>query len=137
MKARPLFAAALLIALATIPFTACKRTPPYRGPEVNKPLAMAYADHPAGSSLQTLIEDFQLNRADVRYRTDVPDNRRSAVYFMIEGNLHVDSQLAENGEWVLLSMPYLEPSDKPVDARLAKWDNAIETDTGDRPKYGK
>jgi hypothetical protein len=129
------FSALILLAMVCLAgATGCKRAVPYRGPKPEKPVAFSYADHPAGSDLQALIDDFKLDRADVRYRQGMPDHRKSAVYFMIEGNLHVESQRVENGDWVLLSTPYLEPSDKPVEERLAKWDGSIEPEGAPHPQ---
>jgi hypothetical protein len=120
-----------IVAFSIIP-AACKRSSHYRGPQVEKPVVLSYASHPPGSSLQDLIDDFNLDHAEVRYHKGLPDNRKSAVYFMEEGNLHVEAQQNENGEWILLSTPYLEPLDLPIENRLSKWDASVEPDSTPR-----
>jgi len=125
----------VFLILLSVVLPCCKRATPYRGPKIEKPLATAYSNHPAGSGLLDLIDDFKLDHAEVRYRAGLPDSRKSALYFMEEGNLHVEAMLNENGEWVLISTPYLEPSSIPAPDRLSKWDAAVESDNS--PPDGK
>ena len=122
----------LMIALS-VPQHGCRRPVPYRGPQIEKPSVQAYATHPAWSSLQALIDDFKLDRAEVRYRQGLPETRKSAVYFMEEGNLHVEAVQVENGDWLLMSAPYLEPLELPVTDRISKWDAAVEPENSPEP----
>jgi len=105
----------------------CRRQVPYSGPEIEKPVVQVYAKYPAGSDLQVLMDDFGLNNAVVRYRGGLSGGRFSAVYFLEEGNLHVEAQETENGHNRLQTTPYIEPAEGSIEERVSKWDGSTES----------
>ena len=66
-----------------------------------------------------------LGATEVRYRRDLPDDKKSAVYFFEEGDLHVDT-VKKEGAGVLSSIPFFESKPEPAAVRLKKWDGAVE-----------
>ena len=106
--------------------TGCRRHVPYSGPEIEKPAVQVLSNYPAGSDLQGLIEAYNLNAAGVRYRGHLPAGRISALYFVENGNLHVEAQQSDDGRSLLLAVPYFEPADGSAEERISKWDHALE-----------
>jgi hypothetical protein len=127
----------LLFLTGLLVVAGCKPPASYRGPEIKKPVVQTFAGHPAGSGLQALIEDFNLVGLEVRERRGLPGTRKSEIYFLDEGNLHVEAAQNESGDWLLLSVPYLEPSDTPVADRVSKWDAAVVPDQTPLPAEKK
>jgi hypothetical protein len=119
------FLNSLLLAVLIVS-AGCRKPVPYRGPEIQKPTVEVLSKYPAGSEVQPLIDDFNLSGPEVRYRSGLPAGRTSAVYFMDNGNLHVEAQVTGDGRNLLLAVPYFEPAEGTTEERMAKWDNALE-----------
>ena len=121
----------LLLFSALIVFLSagCRKPVPYRGPEIKKPLVELLSKYPAGSEVQPLIDDFNLSGPEVRYRGGLPKGRTSSVYFMDNGNLHVETMESGDGRNLLMAVPYFEPAPGTVEERMAKWDAALEPAT--------
>ena len=118
----------LLLAVCLPVGSGCRRAVSYRGPEVENPRVRTFASHPAGSDLRALLDDFELAGLEFRERSGLPENQKSMVYFLKEGNLHIEAARDADGDWLLTSVPYLEPSDIPPADRISKWDAAVELD---------
>ena len=104
----------------------CRRHVPYRGPAIEKPAVQVLSKYPAGSDLRGLLDAYNLDGAEVRYRDHQAAGRISALYFLENGNLHVEAQEAGDGRNLLLSTPYFEPAEGTITERVFKWDNALE-----------
>lgn len=125
----------LLCAVAICLSTGCRRHVPYRGPAVEKPAVQVLSKYPAGSDLRVLMDDLELENAGVRFRAGLPSGRISALYFLENGNLHVEAQEGGDGRKLLLSAPYFEPAEGTITERVSKWDNALEPPTYPGGKY--
>jgi len=55
----------------------------------------------------------------------MPDGQMSMVYFLEQGNLHIDAKKIGD-TWVIISAPMLDPSTIPAADRLAEWDRAAD-----------
>ena len=106
--------------------TGCGRRVPYRGPEIEKPAVQVFSKYPSGTDLRAVLEDFNLGDVEVRYRGHQPAGRISALYFLRNGNLHVETVEAEDGRNLLLAAPYFEPAEGTPGERVVKWDSALE-----------
>ncbi len=84
--------------------------------------------YPPGHPLGELVSDLNMGGTAVRYRSHLPENRKSAVYFFEEGNLQVEA-VKKDGVWILVAVPFLEPKEESVAARLRKWDEGSESKT--------
>lgn len=88
------------------------------------PIRVLSQYHP-GMPLAELLAEMNLAEATVRYRGGLTENRKSAVYFFEEGDLHVDA-VRNEGAWVLSSVPFFELKSEPAAARVKKWDTGAE-----------
>jgi hypothetical protein len=89
------------------------------------PVVRAYTQFSAGDTLELVQTQLGLNQAPLRYRTGMPDGVMGMVYFMDDGNLHVDAKKVGD-TWVITSTPLLEPSTLSATDRLAAWDNGSD-----------
>jgi hypothetical protein len=66
-----------------------------------------------------------LDKYEARYRGGLPADLMGIVYFLDDGNLHIDARKV--GEtWVLVATPLLDPSDVPAADRVAEWDRGAD-----------
>jgi len=105
------------------------RPPPQPLP-VPVPVIRAYTQFSPGDTLGSVWTQLGLDQVPVRYRTGMPDEVMGMVFFMDDGNLHVDAKKVGD-TWVLISTPLLEPSTLTATDRLAAWDNG--SDPQNRP----
>jgi hypothetical protein len=88
-------------------------------------MVRAYTQFSAGDTLELVRIQLGLDNYEVRYRSSMPEGQMGMVYFMDDGNLHVDAKKIGN-TWVILSVPLLEPSAAPAADRAAEWDRAAD-----------
>ncbi len=94
-------------------------------PPVPVPVVRAYTQFSPGDTLELVQIQLGLNQVPVRYRTGMPDGVMGMVYFMEDGNLHVDAKKLGD-TWVLTSTPLLQPSTLTATERLAAWDDGSD-----------
>jgi hypothetical protein len=82
-------------------------------------------EYSPGMPLAELIAAMRLDATEVRYRSGLAADRKSAVYFFQDGELHVDAQ-ERDGVWVLSAIPFYESKTEPPAERLKKWDEGAE-----------
>jgi len=111
-------AAMVLMALA-----GCRQPP--AAASAPGPVVRAYAQFSAGDTLETVQAQLGLDQYPLRYRTGMPDGVMGMIYFLEDGNLHVDARKIGD-TWVILSVPILEPSTLSATERLAEWDNGSD-----------
>ena len=117
--------------LATLPtLVACHAPPPTQNPPSPQPIVRAYTQFAPGDTVDLVRIQLGLDKYEVRYRSGLPADLMGMVYFMDDGNLHVDAR-KEGETWVLVSVPLLDPSPLPAADRGADWDRGA--DAQDRP----
>lgn len=95
-------------------------------PAPTPPVVRAYTQFSPGDTLELVQVQLGLNDHEVRYRNSMPGGQMGMVYFLDDGNLHIDAK--KIGEtWVILSVPFLEPSTIPTADRVADWDHAADS----------
>ena len=104
---------------------ACGPAAQPKGDEGTPPVVRAYTQFQAGDTLELVQIQLDLNNYEVRYRSSMPEGEMGMVYFMDDGNLHIDAKKV--GEtWVILNTPLLDPSDIPAADRVAEWDREAD-----------
>jgi hypothetical protein len=78
-----------------------------------------------GDDLQILIDDLGLSYDQARYRSR-SGGVTSMVYFLDEGNLHIEASRNEQSRYILLATPFIEPLRQPASERMKQWDAAVE-----------
>jgi hypothetical protein len=121
------FSAAAALALAS----GCGRQPAPREVPLPKggPVGVVEEFGP-GDPYETFRSRVGLGGDNVRERSGLEEGRRSLVYFLPEGNLHVDLRESGTGEWVLSATPFFVPSDASSDQRLDRWDSDRKSPAG-------
>lgn len=120
-RAIPPLLAALLAGLG-----ACRHAPPPEGAgAATPPVVLAYTQFAPGDTLDLVRIQLGLDQHEVRYRSSMPKGLMGMVYFMDNGNLHIDAKKVGN-TWVLVSVPLLEPSNAPAADRVAEWDRGAD-----------
>lgn len=116
--------AVLMMAAAVWLLGGCHKAP--EGTPAETPLRIkVYNQYSQGDTLNLVRTELGLDHYEVRYRSGMPDGELGAVYFLPDGNLHVDAQ--QVGEtWVLMSVPVLEPSAVPAEERAMEWDRGSD-----------
>ncbi len=114
------FSILTLIALA---LAGCRPQP--SPPPIPPTVVHAYTQFSPGDTLELVQIQLGLNDVPVRYRTGMPDGVMGMVYFMEDGNLHVDAKKLGD-TWVLTSTPLLDPSTLTATERLARWDDGSD-----------
>jgi len=122
MLTRP--AIALLLALAILP--ACRPTPPSASATPTPRKVLVFTQYSPGDTLKLVQIQLNLDYYQVRYRTSMPAGQMGMVYFLDDGNLHIDAKKIGD-TWVLLSTPLLDPSDTSAADRVAQWDRASDS----------
>jgi hypothetical protein len=118
----------IALCIAALAVTGCR--PAASPPPVPVPLVHAYTQFSPGDTLELVQIQLGLNQVPVRYRTGMPDGVMGMVYFMDDGNLHIDAKKLGD-TWVLASTPLLQPSTLSATERLTQWDNG--SDPQNRP----
>jgi hypothetical protein len=118
---------AALLFCVVLASAGCKRAKPPGVLEPPPSRVQFLSRYQPGNALDFLVHDMQLDRTAVRYRRDLPDGRKSAIYFFEEGDMHVDAAHNADGVWVLSSVPFIELKSEPAAARLKRWDEGAET----------
>jgi hypothetical protein len=115
----------LLAALASL--AACHPAPPPepQAPPATPPVVRAYTQFSPGDPLELVQIQLGLNNYEVRYRSSMPPGLMGVVYFLDDGNLHIDAKKVGD-TWVILSVPLLEPSSIPAADRVAEWDRGAD-----------
>jgi hypothetical protein len=114
------FAFAALFALA-----ACNPPPPPEAPAPSPPVVRAYTQFSPGDPIDLVRVQLGLDKYEARYRSGLPQDLMGIVYFLDDGNLHIDAKKV--GEtWVLVATPLLDPSDVPAADRVAEWDRGAD-----------
>lgn len=85
----------------------------------------AYNQFSPGDTLDLVRTELGLDNFEVRYRRSLPEDQMGAVYFLDDGNLHIDAKKVGD-TWVLISTPLLDPSTVPAPDRVAEWDRAVD-----------
>lgn len=118
--------------LAALFLTTCRHGSTWSSISVNgpaptpaPPVVRAYNQFSPGDPLELVQTQLGLNAYEVRYRSGMPDGQMGMVYFLDEGNLHIDAKKS-GGTWVILSVPLLDPSSVPAAERVAEWDRAAD-----------
>jgi ABC-type glycerol-3-phosphate transport system substrate-binding protein len=117
----------LLLALAAS-LTACRpvsSSVSVSTPAPTPPLVQAFTQFSPGDTLELVQIQLGLDNYEVRYRSSMPLGEMGMVYFLDDGNLHVDAKKIGD-TWVILSVPLLEPSTIPAAERAAEWDRAAD-----------
>ncbi len=123
MRVRP----AIPLMLAGLALTACHPAPPAppQVPATTPPVVRAYTQFAPGDTLELVQIQLGLNNYELRYRTSMPKGVMGMVYFLEDGNLHIDARKMGD-TWVLISVPLLEPSSLSAADRAAEWDRAAD-----------
>lgn len=111
----------LLITIAALAGCRQQASPP----PIPVPVVHAYTQFSPGDTLELVQIQLGLTQVPVRYRTGMPDGVMGMVYFMDDGNLHVDAKKLGD-TWILTSTPLLQPSTLTASERLAAWDNGSD-----------
>jgi len=116
-----------LLLAALVALAACRPAPPPAAqvPAATPPVVLAYTQFSTGDTLDLVQSQLGLDDYVVRYRSAMPEGQMGMVYFLDQGNLHVDAKKV-GGIWVILSTPLLEPSNIPAADRVAGWDRAAD-----------
>ena len=119
--------------LALIALGACRPGSPgsSQAPAASPPIVRAFTQFSPGDTLELVQLQLGLNACEVRYRSAMPADQMGMVYFLPEGNLHVDAKKIGD-TWVIVSVPLLESSTVPAADRVAEWDRAA--DPQNRPR---
>jgi len=122
----------LILSLVTVAFiqTGCRPvTISFRlytpTPAPTPPVVHAFTQFSPGDTLDLVQTQLGLDDYEVRYRSSMPEGEMGMVYFLKEGNLHVDAKKI-GSTWVILSVPLLEPSALSAGDRAAAWDRAAD-----------
>jgi hypothetical protein len=90
------------------------------------PIARVYTQFSAGDPLDAVQTQLGLNNYEVRYRSGMAGDEMGMVYFLDDGNLHIDARKV-GGAWIILSPPLLDPSDVSAADRVAEWDRGADS----------
>lgn len=118
--------AALLFAGA-----ACSRHAPRQAaaptPSPSPPAVIQiYSRYAIGNDLQFVLDELGASDQAVRYRSGLGPDEMSMVYFLVNGDLHVDAK-KENGRWVLRAVPFAElAAGRSIEQRLEAWDRGAD-----------
>jgi hypothetical protein len=123
---------AALVALATLAAqTACRPAPPEAAaPPATPPIVRAYTQFSPGDTLDLVRVQLGLDNYAVRYRSSMPEGLMGAVYFLDDGNLHIDAKKVGD-TWVIISVPLLDPSTVAAAERVAEWDRGADPQNRD------
>lgn len=80
----------------------------------------------AGQPFEVLERDLKLKSQPVRERVSSKEAVRSLVYFIKQGNLHVELDSATGR---LIVTPFVVSSEEPVEIRTARWDEGGRRDS--------
>jgi len=94
-------------------------------PVPSPPAVRAYTQFSPGDPVDLVRVQLGLDKYEVRYRSSLPADLMGMVYFLDDGNLHVDAKKVGD-TWVLVSTPLLDPSDQPAALRVAEWDRGAD-----------
>jgi len=94
-------------------------------PPVPTPVVRAYTQFSPGDTLDLVQTQLGLDNYEVRYRSSMPAGQMGMVYFLDDGNLHIDAKKVGN-TWVILNVPLLDPSNVPAADRVAEWDRGAD-----------
>ncbi|MGA3171466.1 MAG: hypothetical protein ABSE62_10675 [Chthoniobacteraceae bacterium] len=111
----------MLLALA---LAAC-RPAPSAAPSAPAPVVRAYTQFSPGDTLDLVQTQLGLDGYEVRYRSSMPVGQMGMVYFLDDGNLHIDAKKIGD-TWVILNVPLLDPSNVPAADRVAEWDRGAD-----------
>jgi hypothetical protein len=119
-----------VILVALISLAGCGRTPSPgpQAPAASPPVVRAYSQFSRGVALEVVQTELHLSEYEVRYRSPMPAGRMGMVYFLNDGNLHIDAEKIDD-TWVILDVPLLEPSNISAADRVALWDRGADTQT--------
>jgi hypothetical protein len=115
----------LLIPVAATLLAGCHSAPPPAAAADTPAKIRIYSQYSQGDTLDLVQTQLGLDTYEVRYRTGMPDGQMSMVYFLPDGNLHIDAGKI-GSTWTILSSPLLEPSSEPAQDRVAEWDRAAD-----------
>ena len=120
-------AAAIPLVLAIF-LAACRPSPPAppQAPAATPPVIRAFTQFSPGDTLELVQIQLGLSGYEVRYRSSMPPDQMGMVYFLDEGNLHIDVKKIGD-TWVLITVPFLEPSTIPAADRVADWDRGADS----------
>ena len=115
-----------LIGLAgMLPLAGCHRSPSAPAAATPAPV-QAYTQFSPGDTLHLVQVQLELDDKEVRFRSGMPPDKMSMIYFLENGNLHID--VTKVGDtWVLMTVPILEPAADSVEARVAAWDKGSDS----------
>ena len=94
-------------------------------PSPTPPIIRVYSQYSEGDTLELVQIQLGLDNYEVRYRSTMPEGQMGIVYFLEDGNLHIDAKKIGD-TWVILAAPFLEPSTVPAADRVAEWDRGAD-----------
>jgi hypothetical protein len=118
------FAVPLVLA-ALFVLAACNPPTPPEPPAPSPPVVLAYTQFSPGDPVDLVRVRLGLDKYEARYRSGLPQGLTGIVYFLDDGNLHIDARKVGD-TWVLVATPLLEPSDVPAADRVAEWDRGAD-----------
>jgi hypothetical protein len=111
---------------AFVALAACRPAPPASGgPADTPPVVRAYTQFSPGDTVDLVRVQLGLDKYEVRYRSSLAPDLLGAVYFLDDGNLHIDAKKVGD-TWVLISTPLLDPSTTSAPDRVADWDRGAD-----------
>jgi hypothetical protein len=125
MRSRPTISPLPAVAVLLAALTACHPAPPPAVVAETAPIVRAYTQFSPGDTLELVRIQLGLDNYEVRYRSSMSDGLMGIVYFLDEGNLHIDAKKVGN-TWVIVSVPLLDPSTVPAAVRAAEWDRGAD-----------
>ncbi len=116
---------AISVLFVVLPLAACRPAPQAPVLYATPPVVQAYTQFAPGDPVELVRIQLGLDNYAVRYRTSMPEGLIGMVYFLDNGNLHIDAKRVGD-TWVLISVPLLDPSTTPAADRVAEWDRGAD-----------
>jgi hypothetical protein len=104
---------------------ACSPPPEAEAPAPSPSVVRAYTQFAPGDPVDLVRIQLGLDKYEARYRSGLPPDLMGIVYFLDDGNLHIDAKKIGD-TWVLVSTPLLDPSDVAAADRVAAWDRGAD-----------
>jgi len=116
---------AIPLLAAIFALAACSPPPPPEAPAPSPPIVRAYTQFSPGDPVDLVRTQLGLDKYEARYRGALPPDLMGIVYFLDDGNLHIDAKKVGD-TWVLVAVPLLDPSPISAADRVAEWDRGAD-----------